>query len=460
MPGAILPNFLRCLGRILAKMVWPMRLRQRREFTDRRQANRSTGVSPDPRLRDARPFVILSGNALTTSPGNFAVPTQKLSRKVHDGQSFRMKWLICCVAAGLVQGCAQIPLKEFHSYQQAFNETQSVAKEVLADYADARDSVPTVPPSGARRDSDTPPAATNTVVLPYPAHFAPPLSAAIATKPDDLAVRLQALDTVARYNDILSALAEGKSVAQVKASAKGFATSLERLQSVIGNPSLGKLTSSLGSYLPLVNTVLGIIENARTRAEFIEATRRGEPLVRQILDIFIEDTRDFYGVRYTLIDTSVARLKTAIQDNRETMQKLARAHLAPTDPEQVKELKELEDKVAAKLSAIGFTGTKFQLPPGGAGASPYGELVATQLVQFDATIERQVSDHNALVTKMNTYHGLLSKYVSLLEQTKQNLMLVRAAIDAPQDIVPQTQEVFLLVLEIRREFLQLRGNAP
>ena len=457
MPGAILPNFLRCLGRILAKMVWPMRLRQRREFTDRRQANRSTGVSPDPRLRGAHQFAILSGKALTTSPENFAVPTQESSRKGHGGQSIRMNWLGCCVAAGLVQGCAQIPLKEFQSYQQAFNETQSVAKEVLADYADARDSVPTLPSLGAGRDSDAPPGA---VVLPYPAHFAPPLSAAIATKPDDLAVRLQALDTVARYNDILSALAEGKSVAQVKASAKGFATSLERLQSVIGNPSLGKLTSSLGSYLPLVNTVLGIIENARTRAEFIEATRRGEPLVRQILDIFIEDTRDFYGVRYTLIDTQVVRLKTAIQDNRETMQTLARSHLAPTDSDQVKDLKELEDKVAAKLSAIGFTGTKFQLPPGGAGASPYSELVATQLVQFDATIESQVSDYNALVTKMNTYHGLLAKYVSLLEQTKQNLMLVRAAIDAPQDIVPQTQEVFLLVLEIRREFLQLRGNAP
>ena len=71
-----------------------------------------------------------------------------------------------------------------------------------------------------------------------------------------------------------------------------------------------------------------------------------------------------------------------------------------------------------------------------------------------------MSGHNALVTKMNTYHALLSKYVSLLEQTKQNLMLVRATIDAPQDIVPQTQEVFLLVLEIRREFLKLRGTAP
>ena len=404
---------------------------------------------------------MLSRNALTTSPENenFVVPTQKLSRKVHGGQSFRMKWLVCCVAAGLVQGCAQIPLKEFHSYQQAFNETQSVAKEVLADYADARDSVSKASPSGAGRDGG-PTAATNTAILSYPAHFAPPLSAATASKPDDLAVRIQALETVARYNDILSALAEGKSVAQVKASANGFAGSLERLQSVIGNPSFGKLTAGLGSYLPLVNTVLGIIENARTRAQFIEATRRGEPLVRQILDIFIEDTRDFYGVRYTLIDTQVARLKVAIRDNGETMQTLARAHLAPTGSDQMKELKDLEDKVAAKLSAIGFTGTKFQLLPGGAGASPYSELVATQLVQFDASIESQVSGHNALVTKMNTYHALLSKYVSLLEQTKQNLMLVRATIDAPQDIVPQTQEVFLLVLEIRREFLKLRGTAP
>lgn len=404
---------------------------------------------------------MLSGNALTTSAENenFAVPTQESSRKGHGGQSFRMKWLACCVAAGVVQGCAQIPLKEFQSYQQAFDETQSVAKEVLADYADARDSFSKAPPSGAGRDGD-PTAATNKVVLPYPTQFAPPLSAATASKPDDLAVRIQALETVARYNDILSALAEGKSVAQVKASANGFAGSLERLQSVIGNPSFGKLTAGLGSYLPLVNTVLGIIENARTRAQFIEATRRGEPLVRQILDIFIEDTRDFYGVRYTLIDTQVARLKVAIRDNGETMQTLARAHLAPTGPDQMKELKDLEDKVAAKLSAIGFAGTKFQLLPGGAGASPYSELVATQLVQFDATIQSQVSDHNALVTKMNSYHALLSKYVSLLQQTKQNLMLVRATIDAPQDIVPQTQEVFLLVLEIRREFLKLRGTTP
>ena len=403
---------------------------------------------------------MLSGNALTTSPGNFAGPTQESSRKGRGGQSFRMKWLACCVAAGLVQGCAQIPLKEFQSYQQAFNETQAVAKEVLADYADARDSVSKLRPSGAGRDGVTPPGAINTAVLSYPTQFAPPLSAATASKPDDLAVRLQALETVARYNDILSALAEGKSVAQVKASANGFAGSLERLQSVIGNPSFGKLTAGLGSYLPLVNTVLGIIENARTRAQFIEATRRGEPLVRQILDFFIEDTRDFYGVRYSLIDTQVARLKVAIRDNGETMQTLARAHLAPTGSDQMKELKDLEEKVAAKLSAIGFTGTKFQLLPGGAGASPYSELVATQLVQFDASIESQVSGHNALVTKMNTYHTLLSKYVSLLEQTKQNLMLVRATIDAPQDIVPQTQEVFLLVLEIRREFLKLRGTAP
>ena len=148
MPGVTLHNFLHYLGRILAKLEWPMRFPQRTEFTGRRQANGTTSPSPDPRLQGALEVAMLSRNALTTSPGNFAGPTQESSRKGHRGQSFGMKWLACCVAAVLVQGCAQIPLKEFQSYQQAFDETQSVAKEVLADYADARDSVSKAARSG------------------------------------------------------------------------------------------------------------------------------------------------------------------------------------------------------------------------------------------------------------------------------------------------------------------------
>ena len=71
MSRVTLQNFLHYLGRILAKLDWPLRFPQRIEFPIRRQAYGTFSPSRDPRLRRAFEVAMLSQHALTTSPENF-----------------------------------------------------------------------------------------------------------------------------------------------------------------------------------------------------------------------------------------------------------------------------------------------------------------------------------------------------------------------------------------------------
>jgi hypothetical protein len=361
----------------------------------------------------------------------------------------------------LLHGCAQIPQKEFGGYRQVFNETQQIAKDILGDYVNTRDAV--LRAEAKKKEAENAAKEKADAVTqrkePYPLKFSVPVPAAGSAAPDEVAVRLRALETVSRYNELLSALAEGKSVEGVQASAKSLGMSLQNFAKVVRQAT--KFASAFDSYLPLVSTALEVIEKARVRQEFIKAVRAGEPVVLGILDVFIADTPDFYAVRHSLVNPQRARLETDIVNAAGAIQSVMAGYKLPTEKKKQDELKDTEAKLNQMLAAIDFAELPFALKSsaasGGAAEAPYSELVDSQIGQFVTDMARSLEARNKVVSDLLTYHDMLSHYVELLNQTKRNLALLAAAIDAPHDIRPSIDEVLTTVLEVRREFLMLKA---
>ena len=115
----------------------------------------------------------------------------------------------------MLSSCATIPTKEFASYKDAFKSARDSSEQVLVDYA------------AAKKEEDINKADAAVKELPRdiirPTNFDPVQVASDDFKSvDAIEVRMKAWDVVARYNDALTLLAEGKSVQEVAAATEGL----------------------------------------------------------------------------------------------------------------------------------------------------------------------------------------------------------------------------------------------
>ncbi|MBU2628355.1 MAG: hypothetical protein KKE61_07050, partial [Proteobacteria bacterium] len=115
--------------------------------------------------------------------------------------------------------CTTLPTKEFSSYKEAFKNARTAGEQVLLDYSVA---LKEHQENTAERLSKEKVNRT----IERPDTFDPIKSASDKVKMDDIQIRIQAWGVIERYNDVLSRLAEGKSVNEVAAAADGLVTSL------------------------------------------------------------------------------------------------------------------------------------------------------------------------------------------------------------------------------------------
>ena len=111
----------------------------------------------------------------------------------------------------LVSGCPQIPAAELTQYKQAFAQVQDVSEKVLLDYDQAlRESQAFI--DGRKPAAETP--------APYPLVWDDKIMMFDKKKVDGIEVRRLAFQVIGKYNNLLTQLAEGKSVEQVRNSAR------------------------------------------------------------------------------------------------------------------------------------------------------------------------------------------------------------------------------------------------
>src|SRR5262245_27074429 len=122
-------------------------------------------------------------------------------------------------------GCAQIPTQELSQYRSAFGQVQQASEEILVDFADATEKAEKV--RAEKLEAEKP--QTGPAVL-----FSTQLEGTAGRQPSAVEVRRTALRTIDKFNNVVTTLAEGKSVDAVKTTADGFVQAANKFVAAAG----------------------------------------------------------------------------------------------------------------------------------------------------------------------------------------------------------------------------------
>lgn len=367
----------------------------------------------------------------------------------------------------LAGACAPIPKVEFTAYREAFREARSASEILLVDYA-AKSAAADQLEGIADEDGDG------------DGLFDPESIAANGNVDSVIQSRIEAWNTIARYNDVLLALAEGKSVDEV---ASGFNKLTSGIKTVAS--SFGAAIPGLSIAGDIVSKFLELAEKARLREEFATAIKEGEPIIGMIItEVLIKDTRVFDGIREILADDAINKALSELLKNSRAMARLAAEHDNPPEGSQLVQAKQ---KTANRLgeileafktdelnvpkskvpittdvttspptkdtTTVGDLSTKKTINPA---PTPYTELVQTQLDQLLSAAEAANSLRQQQLDDRQAYHQALKSYVLLLRKMKSSLELVRTQLDAPVDLTAAATEIIGLAISLRSDFAKFK----
>jgi len=355
-------------------------------------------------------------------------------------QPFQLVQAIVATAVLCVSGCAQIPVAQLGQYRQAFSQAQEASEKVLLDYDQALKDARTFLRS---RQAPALPAA------PYPLTWNEALNSLEARVPDDIEARRLALKVVADYNEVLTQLAEGKTVDEVKAGASGLVSSIDKFVSVTkgaGIPGLSAITS-------IISTFVEYLEKARLREEFVQAIEKGSPIVEKIIDALIADIGTHYDARATLLNRERLRTVAAMRTVSETTARIAAQHNIPAaDLDKLQ--KEVNDKLAVARSEIQTLPVK--ITGGGATSLEYSPVAKAQVEDEQRELARLGGLYVENLNAMKSLTSMLDQYRRLLQKTQSSLRALAKALKEPADVATSADELLGIAFSLRRDLEDLR----
>jgi hypothetical protein len=356
-------------------------------------------------------------------------------------------------ATGLLflSGCAALrplPTEELATFNETLVATRAVGEQVLETWDKAART------AKARQEAASRPAGSEEV-LPYPKTFNARDVLQTTQEPDPASVRLLALDTVAKYTELLLTLAAGRSVAQVQASAEQLRVNLQTFTGLLSIASIPGLAVAG----PLIETFAGALETARGRQEFRTAVEEGEPIVSKILDFLIDDTTGpgegsgYYTTVFALNNEKRLKLRREITDAVGSIVRIVADHAAPTDPNLIRDLdKRIVDVLAALRPPLKAPDLVSR------GTDSFSERARDRVMTKAQQMELANNERMRIVEGVNAYHTLLTTYVRLLSQTQSNLKELVLALERPIEAQAAFERTLGLALQARREIRIVRNN--
>jgi hypothetical protein len=337
-------------------------------------------------------------------------------------------------------GCAQIPTQELTQYRSAFGQVQQASEEILVDFADATEKA-------EKRLADEKREAEKRAApqVKPEALFSTQLEDASGRQPSAVEVRRLALRTIDKFNNVLTTLAEGKSVDAVKTTADGFVQSAGKFVAAAGSSVPG-----LASISSLVQTLAGEFEKARLREQFEQAVRRGAPIIDRMLAELIAERKEHLELRRVEAGLRQVDLLTEISNSTASVRDLVAAFSAPTADDPRSELQSALNE-ALQPSAKGLP---FKLPVPLAytpGRPPFGVTQATTARQAIARTAELGASFQANLAQYESLRSALNSYGAMLERTRGTLKLLVDALDKPQRFEDASDELFQVAFGVKRD---------
>lgn len=341
----------------------------------------------------------------------------------------------------LISGCAQIPVAELTQYKQAFTQTQESSETVLLDYDQALKES-----RGFIQARSLAPAS----VQPYPLIWEDAAKELDGGIPDDIQARRLAFKVIGHYNAVLTQLAEGKSVEQVNAGAKGLLKSIDQLQTTLRGSGITGLVPITG----IVTLLADLFEKARLREEFVRAVEKGAPVVEKLIGALIADIKSHYDLRTTLLNRERSRTIAAMRTAQETVSIIVSQRNVPS-----KEVDRFQTEVNNHLIVVRTALATYPVTvvSGGAGTLNYSAVDQAQVQDELKELGRLENIYKNNIQAADGVKAMLIEYRKLLDKMQAALAGLVRSLSAPVDLTAGTNELLDVAFGLKRHLEDLRA---
>jgi hypothetical protein len=345
----------------------------------------------------------------------------------------------CLVAAIVAAGCTTIPGKEFASYKDTFAKARSAGETVVLDYGVAVSQFEEIK---ARR------AAAKPEQKRRGAPFDPATEAKKSAPVDHLLVRMQAWDVVARYNDLLTALAEGKPAEDLAAAVDGLSASLNNfpLKAVAAS------AADVSGYLAPLKALALEAAREHSRRQFVEAVGKGAPLINDKFIVLLrEDAADFYRVRAGLNDLEIAALAETANATGVRLGELAASFQASREADAAMAAFNSDvEKLPVLAGGVRLVAPVKVVPRGNLPPTPEARAQIAGLAQDG---KAQLAKVAAKDDELNAYRQVLIAYLALLNELERSLRNLQVAAEQAQPAIPSAVELERAVILLREAYM-------
>ena len=345
--------------------------------------------------------------------------------------------LVSVMVVLATSGCTTLPLTEFASYKETFVQARKAGEDVLIDYSVARKESEEI---NADRAASKTKFKLRTTSLDTGS-----IDGQIA-RIDHVAVRIKAWDVVARYNDLLSALAEGKAATELTSAIDALSTSLGGFPIAQVAATAADVTAFLAPLKPLIEEAF----REKQRRDFVDAVAKGGDLIYgKFLKLLREDVADFFQIRKGLNDLVYNPVVDSVADTTAKFSELA-SQLQKT-PALDQALTTLNAEIAKLPSS---TRDKPALEPvtvsfGNGAATPEQlEQLRTYTAQARDSVAKALEEN----AELDAYADVLTAYKGLLNQLEQSMRNLQVAASQSRPTIPRGEELQRSVLLLREAY--------
>ena len=346
--------------------------------------------------------------------------------------------LLTCLSV-LAGGCAvtQQTRQSLASYVQASDQIQLTANELLTDYSNR---------SKAQLDRKRLSAVPVQAAQEYPDKFYPQGDPKLVLTAEEKSVAQtrQALAVIREYNDMLVALAEGRSDREVREQTEAFGGALQSLVSIVGATIPG-----LAAFTQIGPTIIKLAQDAANREQLIQAVSQGRGPVDSILKHLELQTEPFYDLAVQGTQQAQIAAREAIQRAAAALAALSALHSPPLDPTIATKMAGLQAQVgdvARQSRTENAVKIPFPFVAGKPAADAEFYAQAEIIVQAMRTSAQKYAE---LVAAQNAYYDVMSKYVAALRQTRKGFDLLAASLTAPVDLRAEFNRLLKVAFELR-----------
>jgi hypothetical protein len=349
------------------------------------------------------------------------------------------------VAAIVAAGCTTIPGKEFATYKDTFAKARSAGETVVLDYGVAVSQFEEIK---AKR------AAAKPVQKKRGEPFDPNAVSRNLAAVDHVLVRMKAWDVVARYNDLLTALAEGKSAEELAGAVDGLSASLNAFPL----KAIAASAAEVSAYLAPLRALALEAAKEHSRRQFIEAVGRGAPLINdKFLQLLRDDAGDFYRVRAGLNDLEIAALAETANATGARLAELTAAFQANREADAAIAAFNTEVERLPVLSG----GARLVSPvkvPAQRGAAPMSTEAKAHMTSLAQDAKAQLGQVAAKDDELTAYRQVLVAYLALLNQLEQSLRGLQMAAEQAQPSIPQGADLERAVILLREAYMAYKDK--